>query len=388
MNPTYSPPSFFSENSNSDASNLTHSHQFMTLGTGIAISDEEESVDDYTEEKQDDNIDTHKRKVHRDIEARRRDTEGKHLRELSSLITNWYESKSSKPPQLVLLQMAADLLDKINLRYQYDPLRPSYLTENEVHFLNLEASNAFLFVTTIESSLFRIIHVTDSIYRILSLTPEQWINQDLFSFIHPDDLFQVQNQLLLLRQYMDKKPSIKCRLKQGNGLYSSVIIDGMVKKIDQSLKPVSTNEWGYFVFVGICHLPLINEYNEKNMSLYKNAQSLIFSCRCSPNDWKIFLVDCSISTFPSISFDLFRNKSILDFIYIDEQSYVHQALLNSTLTLKDELITCRFMYSPTEILMMILDIKPFVNPSTKRIDFIELTFKNITDLVKSSNQFD
>jgi hypothetical protein len=360
----------------------------MTLGTGIAISDEEESIDDYTEEKQDDNIDTHKRKVHRDIEARRRDTEGKHLRELSSLITNWYESKSSKPPQLVLLQMAADLLDKINLRYQYDPLRPSYLTENEVHFLNLEASNAFLFVTTIESSLFRIIHVTDSIYRILSLIPEQWINQDLFSFIHPDDLFQVQNQLLLLRQYMDKKPSIKCRLKQGNGSYSSVIIDGIVKKIDQSLKPVSTNEWGYFVFVGICHLPLINEYNEKNMSLYKNAQALIFSCRCSPNDWKIFLVDCSISTFPSISFDLFRNKSILDFIYIDEQSYVHQALLNSTLTLKDELITCRFMYSPTEILMMILDIKPFINPSTKRIDFIELTFKNITDLVKNPNEFD
>jgi hypothetical protein len=172
-------------------------------------------------------------------------------------------------------------------------------------------------------------------------------------------------------------------LKQGNGSYLLVIIDGMIKKIDQSLKPVSTNEWGYFAFIGICHLPLTSEYSEKNMSLYKNSQVLIFSCRCSPNDWKIFLVDRSISTFPLISFDLFRNKSILEFIFIDEQQYVHHALLNSTLTSKDELITCHFIYSPTEILTMILDIKPFFNPSTKRTDFIELTFKNITDLVKN-----
>jgi len=364
MNPTESP--------------TLYSRQFMTPDVEPALSDEEGSVDESTEEKQDDNIRIRKRKEHRDIEARRRDTESKHLRELSSLIKNWYDSKSSKLPQIVLLQIAGDLLENINLRYQYDPLRPSYLTETEINFLNFEASNAFLFVTTIESSLFRIIHVTDSIHRVLHLTPEQWLDHDLFSFIYPDDLSQVQNELLSLTQHIDKKSSIKCRLKRDNGSYSSVTIDGMVKKLDQSLKPVSTNELGYFAFIGICHLPLTNEYTEKNMYLYKNPQSLIFSCRCSPNDWKIFLVDCSISTFPSISFDFFRNKSILDFIYIHERLYVHQALLNSILTSKDELIKCNFMYSPTEMLTMILYIKPFFHPSSKQTDFIELTFKNIT----------
>jgi hypothetical protein len=386
MNPTESPASFYNENSNySDATNLTYSRQFMAPNTELGISDEEGSVDESTEENQDGDILTHKRKVHRDIEARRRDTEGKHMRELSSLVTNCHDPKSPKLPQLSVLQMAADLLDNINLRYQYDPLRPSYLTETEVNFLNLEASNAFLFVTTIEPSLYRIIHVSDSIQRILYIKPEQWLDHNLLTFIHPEDLFQVQSQLLILTQHMDKKPSIKCRLKQNNGSYSSVIIDGMIKKLDQSLKPVSTNEWGYIAFIGICYFPLKNEYNEKNMLLYKNPQLLIFSCRCSPNDWKIFLVDSSISTFPSISFDLYRNKSILEFIYSDEQSYVHHALLNSTLTSKDELITCHFIYSTTEILTMILDIKPFFNPSTKRTDFIELTFKNITDLVKNTN---
>lgn len=370
MNPTELSTLFFSENSNySDG----YSQQFTTDDAETEFADEETNSTD--------NKDASKRK-HRDVEADRRKIEGERIRELSSLITDWNDKKSPKLPQLVLLKTAADLLDKINLRYQYDPLRPSYLTETEVNFLNLEASHAFLFVTTIEPSAFHIIHVSDSISRILHLTPDQWLNQDLFSFIHPDDLLQVQTELLTLTQYTAQIPSITCRLAQGNNSYSSVIIDGMVKKLDQSLKPVSTNEFGYFCFIGICHLPLRSQYNEKNMYLYKDPQSLTFSCRCTPHDWKIFLVDRSVSTLPSISFDLFRNKSILDYIYINEQSYVHETLLNSTLTSKEELITCHFMYSPTEILTMILDIKPFFNPITKQTDFIELTFKNITDLIK------
>ena len=367
MDSTYSPTSFVSENSDWSDASITH----RTL-----TSDDEE---------QDDDLRKHQKRIHAGIEKRRRETEGKHLRELSSLITNWHDSKVSKLPQLVLLKIAADLIDKINLRYQHNPLFPSYLTEDEINFLNFETSNAFLFVTTIEPTLFRIIHVTDSIQRVIHFIPEQWLGQNLFSFIHPDNLYQVQNQL---SQQIDKKPSIKCRLQQGDGSYSSVIIDGIIKKLDQSLKPVSKDEWGYFAFVGICQLPLAHQYNEKNMRLYKNPRLLILSCRCTPNDWKIFLVDCSVSTFPSISFDLFRDKSILDFIFIDDQSNVHQALLDSTFTLKDELITCHFMYSSTDILTMILDIKPFFNSSSKRVEFIELNFKNITDLINGPNEFE
>jgi hypothetical protein len=362
MNPT----SFFSESSN-------HSDELNSRQLTATISDE----------AQDDTDRKNQLEVHRVIEKRRRETEIKHFRELSSLITNSSDSKPSKPPQLVVLKTAADLLDGINSRYQNDPLLPSYLTEGEVNFLNFETSNAFLFVTTIEPTVFRVIHVTDSIQRILYFAPEQWLGQNLFSFVHPDDLCQVQYQL---NQQIDKKPSIKCRLQQGNGSYSSVTIDGIIKRLDQSLKPVSTNELGYYAFIGICQLPLTNQYNEKNMYLYKNPQSLVLSCRCSPNDWKIFMVDSSVSTFPSISFELFRNKSILDFIHIDDQTYVHETLLNSILTVKDELITCRFMYSSTDILTMILDIKPFFDSSRKRVDFVELIFKNITDLIKDPNQ--
>ena len=386
MHPTYSPTPFLDY---PEMSNVPYSDQYRTPDTDITISDDdEENVDDYAEEKQADNTEERRLKRHRDIEKRRRETEAERFDELSSLITNWHDVKSSKIPQLGLLKIAADLLNQINSRHQQDPLLPSYLTKDEVNFLKFETNNTFLFVTTVESSSFHIIHVTDSIQRILGLSSEQWVGQDFLSLIHPDDLFHVHSQLIALTRQIDKQTSIKCRLQQGNSSYSSVIIDGTIKKIDSSLNVVSADDLGYFAFIGLCQLPLINQYNEQNMSLYKNPNSLLLSCRCSPTDWKIFLVDCSVSTFPSISFNLFRDKSILDFIHPDDQPSVHRALINSTVTLQDELITCRFMCSSTEILTMILEIKPFVNRSNNRINFIELIFKNINDLIKDSNYGD
>ena len=337
-NTTESSTSPFSEQSNySDGSNLTDSQQFITSNFDTIISDEGESNEDNRVRKQNNRNGKSKEEIHRLIEKNRRETEKERLHELSTLIPTWYESKSSKISQLSLLNIATNLLNKINLRYQYDPLLPSFLTEAEINFLNVEASNGFLFVTTIEQSLFRIIHVTDSIYRILNLSPEQWLNENIFTFIHPDDLFQVENQFLSLTQNIGKQISLQCRIKQGDNTYSLLTIDGMIKKIDPSLKPVSTNECGFWAFIGLCHKSLINEYSEKNLNLYKDLQSLIFACRCSSNDWKIFLVDRSITTFPSVSFDFYRDKSILDFIYINERFNVHKALLNSILTGKDEL---------------------------------------------------
>jgi hypothetical protein len=381
-----------SENSNySDTSNITFSHQsnnssrYKTPDANTRISDEE---DDYAEAEEADNqTKAQKKEFHRIIEEKRRKTEAKHLSELSSLVTNWYDSNLTKLPQLTLLKVAADLLDKINLRHQYDPLRPSHLTSDEFNFLNLEASNTFLFVTTMEPSVFRIIHVTDSIYRTLDSTPEQWLGQDLFSFVHPDDLVRVQHQLISLIQGSDVKTSIKCRLKQGNGSYSLVIIDGMPKKIDQSFKPVLANESGYFAFIGICHLPLVSKYNKTNMSLYKNPKASIFCCRCSPNDWKIFLVDRSISTYPLLSTDLFIKRSILDFIHFDERAYVHQVLLHASTTSTKEIITCHFIDPVSNILTtMILEIKPFLHPISKQTDFIELVFEDILNLMKDTDE--
>ena len=374
MNPPYYSPAPFSENSMTSDGSL---QMFATQDMEPTVSDEEGSGGD------DDGDRSNKKRIHRDIEARRREMEGKHMRELSTLIPHWYDMKPIKLPQLAVLKMAADLLDKLNARYEHNPMYPSHLTEDEINFLNFEASNAFLFITTIESTGFRVVYTTDSIQRVLNIAPEQWLGQDLLQFIHPEDSLHVQSQLSSIAQLIDNKPRFKCRLQQGNSSYSSVTINGTIKKLDQSLKPVSPNEYGTYAFVGICSLPLTSEYSEKNLSLYKNPESLVFSCRCSPDDWKIFLVDCSVSTFPSISSKNYRDKSILEFIYPDDRIYVEQHLNNATLTGNDELITCHFVYSSTEILSMILEIKPLVNTNKNRTDCLELVFKHIVDMVKN-----
>ena len=326
-----------------------------------------------------------KKEIHRKIEENRRRIEGEHMEELRSLIPNWYKTSPTKFTQLVLLEMACDLLEQINSRDPSASLLPSYLTSDETHYLNLEASKTFLLITTIESTKFRIIYVNDSIHRVLHLSPNDWIERNLFELIHPDDLNAVYGQLSAIGRYIDDKPSFKCRVKQSDGSYTTVVLNGMIKKLDQSLKPVSNEEEGFFAFVAICQLPLISEYAETNNRRYKNPQTLIFSCRCSPINWQIFLVDCSVSTLPSISMDRFRGKSILEFIPPNERDYVDQQLFNSTMRMTNELITCHFNSSPTETLFMILQIKPMSNPVTKQAEFVELIFEYLLNLLDDIN---
>jgi hypothetical protein len=394
---SYSPASIYSDNSNySDTSYPTFSHRSTDFSQGmpshrrdtitttskLTTSAEEGSSDDNDDDDEENDL-ARKREKHTQVEAQRRALEKAHFKELSMLITDRNDSKSTKLHHLDLLKIAADQISQMNTRHEHDPLRPSNLTDNELNFLTIEASNSFLFVTTVEPPIFRIIHVTDSINRILNVTRDQWLRQNFLSFIHPEDLLQVQSQLIPINQRIGMKVHLDCRLKQGNtDTYSSVIIDGMTKMIDQSLKPLQTNAPGFLAFIGICHLPLITKYSETNMCLYKDTQSLTFRCRCSPHDWKIFLIDRSVSTLPSVSYDVFRQKSILEFIPANEQGHILQALLRSTTASTTETMTCHLMHPALQtLLLMTLEIKSFFNPVIHRADFIELTFKSVNNSI-------
>ncbi|UJR33243.1 hypothetical protein I4U23_020698 [Adineta vaga] len=398
---SYSPASIYSDNSNiSDTAYPTFQRRSidfsrglpsgrgitMTTASHLTTSAEEGSSDDNDDEEEEETDLARKREKHTQVEAQRRALEKAHFRELSSLIADRNDSKSAKLHHLDLLRIAAKQITEMNVRHKHDPLRPSNLTDNELNFLTIEASNAFLFVTTVESSSFCIIHVTDSINRVLNVPPDQWLGQNLLSFVHPEDLLRIQSQLMSLNQRVGVKIHFDCRLKQGNSeTYSSVNIDGMTKMLDHSLTPLQTNAPGILAFIGICHLPLLTKYSETNMNMYKNPQLFTFRCRCSPHDWKIFLIDRSVSTLPSVSYDTFRHKSILDFIPKQEQGHVHQSLLRSTTTTTNEPIACHFVYPNNQSLIpMTLEIKSFFNPILHRADFIELTFKCINNKVETS----
>lgn len=402
--PSYSPASIYSDNSNySDAfypPSARHSIDYspghpsagraptymssgptsappMTTASNLATSTEEASSDDNDDDEEENSL-ARKREKHTKVEAQRRALEKAHFRELSLLITNRNDSKSTKLHHLDLLRIAAEQITEMNNRHKHDPLRPSNLTDSELNFLTIEASNSFIFVTTMEPSNFRILHVTESLNRVLHYTPDQWHRQNFFSFVHSEDLLRVQSQLMSINPSIGAKIHIDCRLKQGQSdHYSSVSIDGMTKKLDQSLRPVQNNAPGFLAFVAICHLPLINKYSETNMSIHNNPQQMTFRCRCSPHDWKIFLVDRSVSTLPSVSYDLFRQKSILEFIHPTDQGHVNQLLLRSTTISLTETIPCHFVHPIMQnVIPMSLEVKSFFNQVLHRADFIELTFKN------------
>ena len=136
----------------------------ITTTSNLTTSAEEGSSDDNDEDGEENDL-ARKREKHTQVEAQRRALEKAHFKELSMLITNRNDSKSTKLHHLDLLKIAADQISEMNARHKHDPLRPSNLTDNELNFLTIEASNSFIFVTMIEPPTFQIIHVTDSLNR-------------------------------------------------------------------------------------------------------------------------------------------------------------------------------------------------------------------------------
>lgn len=314
--------------------------------------------------------------IHKQIEADRRKVEQRCFKELSSLLPHWYDVKSSKQSQVMKLKLATDLLEQITTN-QSSPLFPSYLTEHEKNFLDIQVSNSFLFVTTCERAAFRIIHVSDSIERVLHVQPDQWRGQDFCRLTHPEDSPIIQNQLLNLTRHIGQQITLTCRLNDGQNSYASVTIDGMIKELDQSIIPIGSTQNEYYAFVGICHLPLVEVYSQKNRDLQRVTEGNLLTCRCSPNTWEIFLVNGSISS------EILRNRPVLDFIYNDDRNQVRQALCNASTLSQEQSTFCNFLHPSGDILMMLLKIKPIVNRSIHKLDYLEVIFDDYTDRVNN-----
>jgi PAS domain-containing protein len=71
--------------------------------------------------------------------------------------------------------------------------KPSFLTDQELKHLILEAADGFLFVAQCDTG--NIIYVSDAVQPVLSFSPNDWSHRSLFDFVHPDDLDKVKDQL-------------------------------------------------------------------------------------------------------------------------------------------------------------------------------------------------
>uniref|UniRef100_A0A8C9W0X0 Aryl hydrocarbon receptor nuclear translocator 2 n=1 Tax=Scleropages formosus TaxID=113540 RepID=A0A8C9W0X0_SCLFO len=132
---------------------------------------------------------------HSEIERRRRNKMSQYITELSDMVPTC-SALARKPDKLTILRMAVSHMKAMRGAGNTPSdgaYKPSFLTEQELKHLILEAADGFLFVVGAETG--RVIYVSDSVTPVLNQPQSEWFGSTLYEQVHPDDVDKLREQL-------------------------------------------------------------------------------------------------------------------------------------------------------------------------------------------------
>ncbi|XP_068917531.1 aryl hydrocarbon receptor nuclear translocator homolog isoform X10 [Tenebrio molitor] len=135
------------------------------------------------------------RENHCEIERRRRNKMTAYITELSDMVPTC-SALARKPDKLTILRMAVAHMKALRGTGNTSTdgtYKPSFLTDQELKHLILEAADGFLFVISCDTG--RVIYVSDSVAPVLNYSQSDWYGSCLYDNLHPEDVEKVREQL-------------------------------------------------------------------------------------------------------------------------------------------------------------------------------------------------
>ncbi|POI28376.1 hypothetical protein CIB84_007874 [Bambusicola thoracicus] len=130
-----------------------------------------------------------------------------YITELSDMVPTC-SALARKPDKLTILRMAVSHMKSMRgtgNKSTDGAYKPSFLTEQELKHLILEAADGFLFVVAAETG--RVIYVSDSVTPVLNQPQSEWFGSTLYEQVHPDDVEKLREQLCTSENSMTAPPS-------------------------------------------------------------------------------------------------------------------------------------------------------------------------------------